>query len=128
MPVNTPMPRKALRQEASAQASSDRGGSDVGRLPDLELLVRRGCFIVVGTDSLASNHRLSLLDELKTLERTFPELETSLLLQWATLNGASALGMDADLGSFEPGKKPGVVLIEGGNELRLAGSRSRRLI
>ena len=99
-----------------------------GRLPEVGLLVRSGCFIVLGTDSLASNHRLSLLEELKTLERAFPELETSLLLQWATLNGAVALGMGADLGSFEPGKKPGVVLIEGGDGIRLADTKSRRLV
>jgi cytosine/adenosine deaminase-related metal-dependent hydrolase len=35
-----------------------------GRLPDVDLLVRSGCRIVIGTDSLASNHRLSVLEEL----------------------------------------------------------------
>jgi cytosine/adenosine deaminase-related metal-dependent hydrolase len=34
------------------------------------------------------------------------------MLQWATINGASALQMDKHLGSFEQGKKPGVVLIK----------------
>jgi cytosine/adenosine deaminase-related metal-dependent hydrolase len=99
-----------------------------GRLPDVELLVRSGCSIVVGTDSLASNHGLSILEELKALEQAFPGLDAGLLLGWATLNGAVALGMEAALGSFAPGKTPGVVLIEGGEGRRLAGSRARRLL
>jgi len=99
-----------------------------GQLPDVEGLVRNGCFIVIGTDSLASNHCLSILEELKTLEQAFPELSTGSLLQWATLNGAKALRMDHDLGSFAPGKSPGVVLIEGGKDQRLAGASARRLL
>ncbi|GGB13494.1 amidohydrolase family protein [Puia dinghuensis] len=101
----------------------------IGRqLPDVELLVRSGCFIVVGTDSLASNHGLSILEELKTLQLAFPGLETSILLQWATLNGALALGMEQQLGSFAPGKRPGVVLIEGVEGGRLGGASVKRLI
>jgi len=99
-----------------------------GELPDVEGLVRSGHPVVVGTDSLASNHGLSLLEELKTLEQAFPALRVEQLLQWATLNGARALGMEAGLGSFAPGKQPGVVLIEGGDGLQLAGVTPRRLL
>ncbi|HEY4337480.1 MAG TPA: amidohydrolase family protein [Puia sp.] len=99
-----------------------------GLLPDVEGLAGSGCFIVMGTDSLASNHGLSILEELKTLERAFPGLSAGQLLQWATLNGAQALRMESELGSFVPGKKPGVVLIEGGAGQRLEGTRARRLV
>ena len=99
-----------------------------GRLPDVELLVARGCRMVVGTDSLASNHRLSLLDELKTLQRAFPRLGTVELLGWATLNGARALQMQELLGSFSPGKRPGVVLLAGLEEQRLAAATTARRI
>jgi cytosine/adenosine deaminase-related metal-dependent hydrolase len=99
-----------------------------GRLPDVELLRRSGRPVVIGTDSLASNHGLSVLEELKTLQRAFPELETSLLLQWATSNGALALGMDGELGSFTPGKKPGVVLIQGAEAGRLDDTTVQRLL
>lgn len=99
-----------------------------GQLPDVEELVRSGCPIVVGTDSLASNHGLSILEEIKTLQRALPRLETPQLLRWATLNGAKALRMDSELGSFARGKKPGVVLIEGGRDHRLEGTRVRRLL
>ncbi|HLZ89343.1 MAG TPA: amidohydrolase family protein [Puia sp.] len=99
-----------------------------GQLPDVGLLVRKGCSLVVGTDSLASNHALSILGELKTLQRAFPELGTPQLLRWATLNGARALGMEGELGSFGAGKRPGVVLLEGMREGRLEGARVKRLV
>ncbi|MBG9376041.1 amidohydrolase family protein [Panacibacter sp. DH6] len=80
-------------------------------LPPVRLLREHNCRIVLGTDSLASNHSLSILDEMKTLSKHFPGIETETLLQWATINGAHALQMQDSLGSFERGKKPGVVLI-----------------
>ena len=82
-------------------------------LPPVDLLRRYNSNIVVGTDSLASNHSLSILDELKTISKNFPHIPLSELLQWSTLNGAKALQMNDQLGSFEKGKTPGVVLIEG---------------
>jgi aminodeoxyfutalosine deaminase len=100
-----------------------------GKLPDVALLHREGCRIVIGTDSLASNHQLSILEELKTLQRAFPELSTSTLLRWATAAGAEALQLEEVLGTFSAGKQPGVVLIEGVEGDRLtAGARVRRLL
>ncbi|OQP47033.1 hypothetical protein A4H97_05820 [Niastella yeongjuensis] len=81
-------------------------------LPDINLLRQYQAAIVVGTDSLASNHQLSVLAELQTIQRQFPELEKRELLQWATLNGAKALELDDVIGSFETGKKPGVLVID----------------
>ena len=100
-----------------------------GLLPDPDLLLRYNSVIVVGTDSLASNHQLCILEELKTLQRQFPSVATATLLQWATLNGARALQLDGVLGSFEPGKQPGVVLIEHAEEGRLGTeARVKRLV
>jgi cytosine/adenosine deaminase-related metal-dependent hydrolase len=100
-----------------------------GKLPDVELLHRQGCRIVIGTDSLASNHQLSILEELKTLQRAFPELSTATLLHWATATGAEALQLERVLGTFEAGKQPGVVLIEGVEGDRLtAGASVRKLL
>lgn len=81
-------------------------------LPPVDLLLQNKLDICLGTDSLASNHQLSVLEEIKTLQLYFPHLSLALLLQAATLNGAKALGMDDVLGSFEKGKKPGVLLLE----------------
>jgi cytosine/adenosine deaminase-related metal-dependent hydrolase len=100
-----------------------------GLLPDVEMLVRNGCMVVMGTDSLASNHHLSILEEIKTLQRAFPWLDTETLLQWATYNGAKALQLDGMLGSFAPGKQPGVVLIENFEEGKLGrAATARRLL
>jgi len=94
-----------------------------GRLPDVEMLVRNECAIVLGTDSLASNHQLSILAEMKTLHRAFPRLGIAELLRWATYNGAKALQLDGVLGSFEKGKQPGVVLLEHPDDLQRATVR-----
>jgi aminodeoxyfutalosine deaminase len=83
-----------------------------GSLPPVSLLLRQHCNIVLGTDSLASNHSLSILEEIKTIREHFPSITLETLLTWATSNGAAALGMHDSLGSFEKGKRPGVVCID----------------
>jgi cytosine/adenosine deaminase-related metal-dependent hydrolase len=80
-------------------------------MPPVELLRSEKANIVIGTDSYASNWSLSVLDELKTIQQNHPDIPLSEMLGWATINGARALQMDKHLGSFEKGKKPGVVLI-----------------
>jgi len=82
------------------------------RLPDITLFRKNNCRITLGTDSLASNHQLSILEEIKTIQQHFPQIPLPELIRWGTLNGAGFLGLDNILGSFEKGKKPGVVLIE----------------
>ena len=98
-------------------------------LPDVNMLIDKECMIVLGTDSLASNHQLSILEEIKTLLTNFPSIPLETMLQWATINGAKALQMDHELGSFEKGKKPGIVLIEGVENLQLNNnSLSKRIL
>jgi imidazolonepropionase-like amidohydrolase len=89
-------------------------------LPPIELFRKNNCAIVLGTDSLASNWRLNILDEIKTIRKNFPEIPLQELLGWATINGAKALEMDDQSGSFEKGKKPGIVLI---NEENLSAKK-----
>ena len=81
-------------------------------LPPIDLLLKSKCNIVLGTDSLASNHTLNMMDEINVLQKYYPHISLETLLQWATINGAQALGMYDQLGSFEKGKRPGVLLIE----------------
>jgi len=102
----------------------------IGRkLPDVPLLIDSGHRLLVGTDSLASNWQLSVLEELKTLQRAFPDLTTATLLQWATANGAEALRLQGQLGSFDRGKRPGVVHISNLNGDRFtAESAAQRLL
>jgi len=83
-----------------------------GKLPDVDMFIQQDLSIVLGTDSLASNHQLSIVAEMQTIRQNFPSVKTAQLLGWATINGAKALQLDNLLGSFEPGKKPGVVVME----------------
>lgn len=79
-------------------------------LPDLDLLMRSGLPIVLGTDSLASNMQLSILGEMKVLQEYFPHIPARQLFEWATYQGARALQLDTVYGSLEKGKSPGLVL------------------
>lgn len=97
-------------------------------MPHIQLLTENNCNIVLGTDSLASNHSLNLLDEMKTIQKNFPGISLTKMLQWATLNGAKALQMENALGSFEKGKIPGVVLIENIEEVKLKKESSIKRI
>jgi aminodeoxyfutalosine deaminase len=80
-------------------------------LPPVEILMKNNCQIVLGTDSYASNTQLNIFEEIKTIQKNFPDILLEKILQWATMNGARALGLDDILGSFEKGKKAGVVLL-----------------
>ena len=83
------------------------------QLPPVSLFREENLNICIGTDSLASNHELSVLAELITLQQYFPDLKLDELFIWATLNGAKALQIDDKFGTFEIGKKPGITLISG---------------
>jgi cytosine/adenosine deaminase-related metal-dependent hydrolase len=78
------------------------------RIPDIALLRKTGAQITIGTDSLASNHQLSVLEELKTIAHHHPEIGTGELLHWATSNGAAFMRL-SHLGSFEIGRTPGIL-------------------
>ncbi|MFL5809904.1 MAG: amidohydrolase family protein [Flavisolibacter sp.] len=80
-------------------------------LPPIELFRENSCRIVLGTDILGSNWSLNILDEIKTIRKHFSQISLEEMLGWATINGARALNADSWLGSFEKGKKPGVVLL-----------------
>lgn len=99
-------------------------------LPPLALMREKGLKICLGTDSLSSNKILSMAEEIKCLHRYHPEISLPEILTWATLNGAEAIGKEKELGSFETGKKPGIVLVNNidWENLKLTGtSRTIRL-
>lgn len=82
------------------------------KIPPVNMLIEEACEIVIGTDSLASNSNLSILEELKTLQINFPEIELTDLISWATVGGARALGEEERFGKIDAGKKPGLLLIQ----------------
>lgn len=98
-------------------------------MPPIELLRSKNAKMVIGTDSYASNWSLNILDELKTVQAHHPQIPLEEMLGWATINGAQALQMDKHLGSFELGKKPGVVLISGVDAFHgLKNASSQRIL
>jgi cytosine/adenosine deaminase-related metal-dependent hydrolase len=77
----------------------------------LEALLAADVRVGLGTDSVASNNRLDLLEEARfaqLLVRARTErpgaLSARRLLELATIDGARALGIDGDVGTLERGK------------------------
>jgi len=79
-----------------------------GKQPNYSIFKDERC--TIGTDSLASNWSLSILDELKTIATKDPSIPLTTLIKWATFNGAQFLGFEK-LGAIEKGKTPGLNLI-----------------
>jgi len=99
------------------------------KLPKINLFVDQGFNITLGTDSLASNHGLSILSEMQTIQHKYPAISTAKLMEWATINGAKFLGIHEEKGTLEAGKIPGLNLITGVNGLNLTSeSKVKRLI
>jgi 5-methylthioadenosine/S-adenosylhomocysteine deaminase len=70
-----------------------------------------GINVALGTDSAASNNDLDMLGEMRTAAllgkavcNDASALPAHTVLKMATLNGAKALGIDADVGSLVTGK------------------------
>jgi cytosine/adenosine deaminase-related metal-dependent hydrolase len=80
------------------------------------MFLKEGMKLTVGTDSLASDDSLSVLEEMKAIAKHFPQIPFETLLEWSTKNGADFLGMEKEIGTIEKGKKPGLNLLKGINE------------
>jgi 5-methylthioadenosine/S-adenosylhomocysteine deaminase len=89
-----------------------------GIAPVTELL-RLGVNVALGTDSAASNNRLDMLGEMrlasllaKVASGDPSSVPAATALRMATLNGATALGLDARTGSLKPGKQADIAAID----------------
>lgn len=82
-------------------------------LPDITLLNIGDCILTLGTDSLASNSKLSIIDEINCIINHQPQISLEILLKAATYNGAQFLGIDNEFGLLEKNKNSGINLIEG---------------
>lgn len=99
------------------------------QLPNYRYFLDENARVTIGTDSLTSNWQLSILEEMKAIARYQSYVPFATLLRWATLNGAKALGFDEELGSIEPGKKPGLNLLNLKDDFRLrADTWVRRIV
>jgi aminodeoxyfutalosine deaminase len=66
-------------------------------------LLDSGINVALGTDSLASNDSLSVLDEMRFLFKTRKDIRAEEIFRAATLNGAAALGFSGVLGRLDRG-------------------------
>ncbi len=74
-------------------------------------MLRAGINVCIGTDSLASNPSLSILDELRFLRQQHPEVAAHDLMAMGTIRGAAALGYGDEVGSLTVGKAADMVVI-----------------
>ena len=81
-------------------------------------LLARGVNVALGTDGAASNNRLDLLEEMrlasllaKVTSGDAAALPAATVLRMATLNGARALCLDAEIGSLAAGKQADLVAV-----------------
>jgi cytosine/adenosine deaminase-related metal-dependent hydrolase len=77
------------------------------RVMPLDTLFNLGIRPALGTDSLASNFSLSMLDELRAAAEYFPLVDRARLVEAATLNGGRALGLEC--GSIAKGKRADII-------------------
>jgi cytosine/adenosine deaminase-related metal-dependent hydrolase len=77
--------------------------------PPIPRFYGSGVRVAVGTDSLASVADLNLFAELADMRWLAPEVPARRLLESATLNGAVALGLEADLGTITSGKRADLI-------------------
>ena len=80
------------------------------RYPLEKILAAKIC-LAIGTDSRASNPDLNLFTELQTVSQAYPGLSPLQVLEFGTLNGARALGVEPTYGSISPGKSAFLSLI-----------------
>jgi cytosine/adenosine deaminase-related metal-dependent hydrolase len=77
----------------------------------LATLLAEGVRVVLGTDSKASNPDLSLLAEMRYVLRNHDGVSPGSVLKMATLDAATALRWEADVGSLTPGKRADLVAL-----------------
>jgi 5-methylthioadenosine/S-adenosylhomocysteine deaminase len=81
-------------------------------------LKARGVNVALGSDGAASNNRLDVLGEArlaaliaKVATGDATALPAGTVLRMATLDGAAALGLDAEIGSLSPGKQADAIAV-----------------
>lgn len=85
----------------------------------VDKLLKAGVNVALGTDGAASNNDLDLLGEMRTaallakgVSGDARALPAGAALRAATLNGARALGLDAEIGSLVAGKSADFIAVE----------------
>jgi 5-methylthioadenosine/S-adenosylhomocysteine deaminase len=90
-------------------------GSGVAPVPEM---LARGITVSLGADGAACNNRLDMFEEmrlagvLQAMRRCPGILVARNILWMATRAGARTLGLDAEIGSLEPGKRADLIIVD----------------
>jgi len=111
---------RILRNAGVAVAHCPKSNAKLGcGIAPLADLMHEGVRVGIGTDSPASSNIMDMFDEMRTMlflhravERDVSVLDAQKCVRIATLGGAEALGMDADVGSLEPGKCADLIAVD----------------
>ena len=109
---------RLARQETNVvhcPSSNLKLGSGIAPVPEM---VAAGCRVALGADGAPCNNRLDAFTEMRLAAliqkpRLGPEaLPAAQVLELATLGGARALGLEAEIGSIEPGKRADITVLD----------------
>jgi 5-methylthioadenosine/S-adenosylhomocysteine deaminase len=88
----------------------------IARLTDIQ---KTGIPVGLGTDSVASNNVVDMFEEMRSAvfqqrarTKQFAALDAQQAFRMATLGSAECLGLNAELGSLEPGKRADFVVVD----------------
>jgi cytosine/adenosine deaminase-related metal-dependent hydrolase len=105
---------RALRRQGAAVAHCPRSNAALaGGAAPVPALLAHGIPVGLGTDSLASADSLDLWDEMRAA-RDAHGLPAGAVLRMATLGGAEALGVHAEVGTLEAGKRADLIAVSVG--------------
>jgi aminodeoxyfutalosine deaminase len=108
----TPDDLRRLHARGTTLVTCPRSNGHTGAgAPPIQDFYDAGVRVAVGTDSLASAPDLNVFAELATMRALAPNVPASSLLASATIEGARALGFDAEYGSIEPGKRSALITV-----------------
>ena len=112
--------RRLLREGGVSVAHNPSSNLKLANgIAPVQALLDDGVNVSLGTDGAASNNNLNLFEEMhlaallqKWLRRDAEALPAREVLRMATIRGAQALGLDAEIGSLEVGKRADVIMID----------------
>src|SRR5206468_7087758 len=110
--------RRLARQQTNVvhcPSSNLKLGSGIAAIPEM---IAAGCKVAIGADGAPCNNRLDAFEEMRLAAliqkpRLGPDaLPAARVLELATLGGARALGLEAEIGSIAPGKRADLVVLD----------------
>lgn len=88
-------------------------------LPNFNFWNTNSSMLLLGTDSLASNDSLNLIDEMRAIQNAYSFISFHEMVKWTCINAAKFFKLENKLGSFQKGKRPGIINVTYSDEKKL---------